>query len=76
MLLIQLFGNWLMKMDSVVDFIYKIMLFRVLISEKKLQFVFDVFFVMDNGEDEDNDDDDGNMNFNDDYCDVLFVNLY
>lgn len=31
---------------------------------------------MDNGEDEDNDDDDGIMNFNDDYCDVLFVNLY
>lgn len=76
MLLIQLFGNWLMKMDSVVDFIYKIMLFRVLISEKKLQFVFDVFFVMDNGEDEDNDDDEGIMNLNDDYCDVLFVNLY
>lgn len=76
MLLIQLFGNWLMKMDSVVDFIYKIMLLRVLISEKKLQFVFDVFFVMDNGEDEDYDDDDGIMNFNDDYCDVLFVNLY
>lgn len=76
MLLIQLFGNWLMKMDSVVDFIYKIMLFRVLISEKKLQFVFDVFFVMDNGEDEDNDDDEGIMNVNDDYCDVLFVNLY
>lgn len=31
---------------------------------------------MDNGEDEDNDDNDGIMNFNDDYCDVLFVNLY
>lgn len=31
---------------------------------------------MDNGEDEDYDDDDGIMNFNDDYCDVLFVNLY
>lgn len=31
---------------------------------------------MDNGEDEDNDDDDGILNFNDDYCDVLFVNLY
>lgn len=31
---------------------------------------------MDNGEDEDNDDDDGIMNFNDDYYDVLFVNLY
>lgn len=31
---------------------------------------------MDNGEDEDNDDDEGIMNFNDDYCDVLFVNLY
>lgn len=31
---------------------------------------------MDNSEDEDNDDDDGIMNFNDDYCDVLFVNLY
>lgn len=31
---------------------------------------------MDNGEDEDNDDDDGIMNFNDDYCDVLFVYLY
>lgn len=31
---------------------------------------------MDNGEDEDFDDDDGIMNFNDDYCDVLFVNLY
>lgn len=31
---------------------------------------------MDNCEDEDNDDDDGIMNFNDDYCDVLFVNLY
>lgn len=31
---------------------------------------------MDNGEDEDNDDDDGIMNFNDDYCDILFVNLY
>lgn len=31
---------------------------------------------MDNGEDEDYDDDDGIMKFNDDYCDVLFVNLY
>lgn len=31
---------------------------------------------MDIGEDEDNDDDEGIMNFNDDYCDVLFVNLY
>lgn len=31
---------------------------------------------MDNGEDGDNDDDEGIMNFNDDYCDVLFVNLY
>lgn len=31
---------------------------------------------MDNGEDEDNDDDEGIMNFNDDYWDVLFVNLY
>lgn len=71
---IQSSGNWSMKTDSAVDFIYKITSSRALTSEKKLQFVSDVLLAMDNGEDEDNDDDDGITNFNDDYRDVLFVN--
>ncbi|XP_062590152.1 uncharacterized protein LOC134251753 [Saccostrea cucullata] len=48
---IQSSGNWSMKTDSAVDFIYKITSSKSLSSEKKLQFVSDILLVM---EDDDN----------------------